>query len=249
MHETVSRRGSALLGTLGFWMAGSAATNAVDKDPVQVYFGLGSYWPVQYNVTRWSIQINKAAAGAYPDGAFSPALAGYAGGQGKDGDGKVCYTTMNGLPYDQLGYAEVVGLEIPSGALEDMARRYFDRAVMPRGPGPKDGVSGADFQVKSGGGAYRSVIGLSGGVSSPLFPAIERANAGRLKLLPGTGGEPDTLDQGMVYVYDANKFPFNLAEMSNQYHDDVSTRYSAGYKGIKEKMKEAGIVRTNGCAE
>ncbi|CAE8630413.1 unnamed protein product [Polarella glacialis] len=251
VHEVVSRRGSAILGAFGLWMPGSENANAVSNQyRVAVYFGQGSFWAVQYNVTLWSIRINKAAGpGVYPEGSFSPALAGYAGGKGKDSDGHICASSMSGKPYDQLGYSEVVGLELPAAALEEMARRYFDLAMMPRRPGPKDGLSGADFQVKSGGTAYRSVIGLPGGVNSQFFSAIERANAGRLKLLPGTGGEPDTLNLGVVYIYDADAFPFNLAEMNNQFHDDVSLRYSAGYKGIKEKMKQAGKIMPTGCAE
>lgn len=246
-HETISRRGSALLGAVVPLMSGSAGAEEAATDSVAVYFGQGSFWPVQHNVTLWSLRISKA--GGYSEGAFSPALAGYAGGKGKDNDGKICYTTLNGLPYDKMGYAEVVGLEMPAGAIEEMSRRYFDEAILPRRPGPKDGLSGADFQIKSGGSAYRSVMGLPGGMSSDLLPAVERGNAGRLKLVEGTGEDPDTLNEGIVYVYDTKEFPFTLAELSQQYHDDMSQVFSGGYKGLKGKMQKAGVIKSTGCAE
>lgn len=246
----LSRRSWAAAAALGWLDPRPAAAEDMQVTDsggkVTVYFGHGNFWRTQHEVTLWSLRVSKA--GQYPEGSFSPALAGYAGGRGTDSDGKVCYSTMNGLPYDKMGYSEVVGLDVPSAAMEDMARRFFDDvAAGPRGPGPKDGISSSG--VVSGGNAYRDLIGLPGGTASADFPAIEKANAGRLKLVPGQGGDPDTLNQGVVYIYDTAQFPFNRAEMNNQYHDDVSTPFSAGYKKLKKRFQDAGVVAPTGCAE
>jgi len=246
----LSRRSWAAAAAFGWLDARPAAaegTQVTDNGgKVAVYFGHGNFWRAQHEVTLWSLRVSKA--GQYPEGSFSPALAGYAGARGTDDDGRICYSTMNGLPYDKMGYSEVVALDVPSVAMEDMARRFFDDvAAGPRGPGPKDGISSSG--VVSGGNAYRDLIGLPGGTSSADFPAIERANAGRLKLVPGQGGDPDTLNQGVVYIYDTAQFPFNRAEMYHQYHDDVSKPFSAGYKGLKKKFQQAGVIGPTGCAE
>ena len=59
------------------------------------------------------------------------------------------------------------------------------------------------------GGEYRSLIGLPGGMSHSMYPAVEAAaNAKGMKLELGKGNDPDTLGKKMVYVYDTKDFPF-----------------------------------------
>ena len=53
------------------------------------------------------------------------------------------------------------------------------------------------------GSEYRSTIGIPGGVSSDIFPSIEKALAKsgkQLKLLEGKGNDPDTLNEKVVWV-------------------------------------------------
>jgi len=233
-----SRRGALCL-TLGLLLpclGGGGPAKAIEK--VKVYFGQGCFWHVQHELTMRSLKINKEAKGVYPEGSFSPALTGYAGGRLKNDDGTVCYNSYTGKAYDDLGHAEVVGLELPMDAVEQLAKLYFDEAN--DGPGRHD--------PQDTGSAYRSVIGLPGGVKSPAFAAVERANAGRLKLLPGKGGDPDTLGAGTVYIYDTSEFPFYPAELYHQYHDDMTEVYSRGYHGLKGTLQKAGVISKKvGC--
>ena len=53
------------------------------------------------------------------------------------------------------------------------------------------------------GSEYRSTIGIPGGISSDIFPSIEKALAKsgkQLKLLEGKGNDPDTLNKKVVWV-------------------------------------------------
>lgn len=241
------RRAAALLPLLGIavWAssrnaAATEAAAAVDQ-PVLVYFGQGCFWHVQHELTTRSLKLYKEAPkGLYAEGAFSPAVAGYAGGRVETNDKRVCYPNWQGAPtYDRLGHTEVVGMKLPPAGLESMSRLYFDEAASGRGRHDPDDA----------GPAYRSAIGLPGGMDSLLFPAIERANAGRLKLLAGQGGDEDTLDRGEVYIYDSVNFPFYPGELYHQFHDDMSERYSGGYKALKDKLKRAGMISATGCPE
>lgn len=95
------------------------------------------------------------------------ALAGYAGGLKTDSDpvvksnkDRVCYhNPLMQADYGQLGHAEVVGLKIPSNKYKEFAKEYiklFDK----KGDRPDKGDRGAE---------YRSLVGLPGGVKSPLM--------------------------------------------------------------------------------
>lgn len=68
------------------------------------------------------------------------------------------------------------------------------------------------------GGEYRSLIGLPGGKSHPVYPGLEAAaeRAG-FQLVPGEGSDPDTLRKQIVYVYDTAQFPFYPGEVYHQY--------------------------------
>lgn len=235
-------------------MPGLVARGARAVDTVKAYFGQGCFWHVQHELTLRSLRISREAQGAFPEGSFSPAIAGYAGGLGKNPSGQVCYNAYEGKSYDDLGHAEVVALELPSAALEGMARLYFDEAskgpILPGGflySGSPEAVAGR-HDPQDMGSAYRSVIGLPGGLASPAGKAVERANAGRFQLLPGQGGDPDTLGRGVVYVYDTAEFPFFPGELYHQYHDDMSETYSKGYHGLKDTLQKAGVIsKRPGC--
>lgn len=73
------------------------------------------------------------------------------------------------------------------------------------------------------GGEYRSLLGLPGGLSHPLYPQIENAavEAG-FKLRPGKGNDPDTLGQQIVYIMDSNEYPFHQAEVYHQVSHTIS---------------------------
>jgi hypothetical protein len=72
------------------------------------------------------------------------------------------------------------------------------------------------------GGEYRHMVGLPGGINSPLFNHLEMANnmsGMKMSLIEGKGDEGDNLGKRSIYVYDSNKFPFHQAEVYHQFHD------------------------------
>lgn len=78
------------------------------------------------------------------------------------------------------------------------------------------------------GSEYRSLIGLPGGMSHPMYPQVEEAGIAKgFTLEAGKGNDPDTFGKRLVYVYDSNKFPFYQAEVYHQ----VSARL-VGQNGI-----------------
>merc|ERR1712048_857452 len=92
------------------------------------------------------------------------ALAGYAGGtRVGDGDALVCYhNRQNVAVYGDLGHAEVVGMTIPRSAYADFAGVLI--GILDRnGDRPDKGDRGLE---------YRSLVGLPGGVESPMYETL-----------------------------------------------------------------------------
>jgi len=83
------------------------------------------------------------------------------------------------------------------------------------------------------GGEYRSVIGLPGGMTSPLLSQV-RAKAGKTKLVAGRGDDGDTLGTGTVLVYDTAQFPAHVAEKYHQFHDDMLDKYGNQYHSLRQ---------------
>ena len=126
----------------------------------------------------------------------------------------VCYHNWQGVAdYGRLGHSEVVGMNIPVSSFKDFADEYF--SLLPNGERTDRGDRG---------GEYRTLIGLEGGVKSPLYPQLERAAKGIVVLKEGQGNEDDNYGERMVYVYDSNKFPFHRAEVYQQFHDGFMPR-------------------------
>ena len=73
---------------------------------------------------------------------------------------------------------------------------------------------------------YRSIVGIPGGVAGPLFAVLAAHNKHNMTLTQGYGGEvTDSMDEGVVYVYDTLHFPFYRAQQFHQYHtNDVLGR-------------------------
>jgi hypothetical protein len=112
---------------------------------------------------------------------------------------QVCYHNMqNFADYGKLGHAEAVQLEIPESELPSFCQKYFELF----------GTRGYRHDPQDRGGEYRSVLGLPGGVDSPMFSVVEEAAAkspGGMRLAKGRGDEPDTIGDKLVLVYDSNK--------------------------------------------
>jgi hypothetical protein len=64
-----------------------------------------------------------------------------------------------------------------------------------------------------------SLVGIPGGVNSPLFSELSSAASEKgIKLVPGKGSDSDTLRTRTVWVMDSNLFPFQQGEIYHQYH-------------------------------
>lgn len=202
---------------------------AVAKE-VDVYFGSGNFYRLQHEfVLKEALALDRRAGDI-------TSVAGYAGGTRVGELDRICFSSFGGSPdYKQLGQAQVVRVTLPDDAIPDFARIYFDEL-----PNRKS------FEQ---GGHYRAAIGLRGGVKSPVFPLIERANNGRLKLVAGEGDEPDTYGGDTVYVYDSKKFPFRPAEVVNQFENDPPDVYTSDYRGLRDVLKGIGYIFTTGCPE
>ena len=134
--------------------------------------------------------------------------AGYAGGTKMATQGKynnlVCYHNSNGIKdYGVLGHAEAVGMDIPSEI-------YFDFANVYIGLFDKNGDRPDKADV---GPEYRHIVGLPGGMSSPLMQDLKEAANGLVSFKEGKGDDPDNLYKKLVYVYDTKSFPFHMAEV------------------------------------
>ncbi|OLP82552.1 T-complex protein 1 subunit gamma [Symbiodinium microadriaticum] len=171
---------------------------------VQVYFGCGCFWHMQHEFV--SEEMTKLCR---KDGNLTSRVA-YAGGTKVGEGGLVCYHNSEGkADYGQLGHAEVVVMTVPEADFESFAGRFFEACP-----------AGARRDVQDMGGEYRSVIGLPGGMTSPLLSQV-RAKAGKTKLVAGRGDDGDTLGTGTVLVYDTAQFPAHVAEKYHQFHDDM----------------------------
>jgi len=219
----------------------SNATSAMptSSDEVSVYFGQGCFWHVQKEfLDKERTELGRSAGSL-------TALTGYAGGV--PSKSPVCYHNYSKIPdYAELGYAEVVGMQIPSNFVGDFARFHLDSIS-------KDAEEKPLYNTGSHSGPFRNVLGLPGGMASPLYPAVEAANAGRLKLVSGKAFVQGKLEEGgndgdekTVYVYDTRSFPFKPAEMYHQYFELDNT---LEYRGLKTKMLAEKRIFDTGCPE
>jgi len=217
---------------------------------VDVHLGNGCFWERQ-----WAYYVVETD----PDGPFRrapenvTALVGYGGGDAPP-DAPVCYATgHDGRDHGALGYAETVRVSLDAGAAEAqlaaLARDFFASFTGPAGartrPDPGDA-----------GPAYRSVFGLPGGASSPLYAVFAEENAFGMDLRVGgaCGAGCGAPGENVVYVYDTDVSPFRVAEAYHQFHCDFS--HSSGmpyppsyWRDLYGYMKEAGKVVEMGCPE
>lgn len=189
-----------------------------------VYFGDGCFWHTQYDV-----YVLERAPPFGRSATNVTARTGYGGGYGSGQDGLVCYDYEGtpGTNYCALHYAESVQIALdpaPEAAAAQFAllvTKYFaesfdfDNGVWTR----KDPMDA--------GPQYRNMIGIPGGVNGSLYAAVVKANIHKMPLLVGgaKGETGDSVDEGVVYVYNSIEFPFYRAEQYHQFHtNDVLGR-------------------------
>ncbi|CAB9497548.1 expressed unknown protein [Seminavis robusta] len=237
-----------LLGALMALDVPAAAASSSSSPVVEsIYIGCGCFWHLQHSVAMFERdQLGRK-------GGQLTAKTGYAGGLATTKmntdtassieDGRVCYHNPEGIAdYGQLGYAEVVGVQVPTDRMLDMIQVYFDNFDA----NTKDRRDPMDL-----GSEYRSILGLPGGIQHPQYASIKRAakRAG-FRLQTGKGRDPDTLGTQLVYVYDTLEFPFHQAEIYHQFHNDFqSLPYGPQYNNLASRAFEDGRLQTTGCPD
>lgn len=247
-------------------VASSASSAATPSYPT-VYFGNGCFWGRQHDF----VEAETKQLGRKPEELTS--VTGYAGGaRGAAPDGRVCYYyASDSSVYERRGHAEVVrvGLAPPGSsnatpedeerAMRAFAKVYFSQFV-PRKA--RDGRLQALRQdPQDAGPGYRNVVGLPGGIRSPLFKVLEEEKGKSplgpaITLVEGRGndfrdGRPSEDDEvGKVFVYDSVSLPFFAAERWHQFHNGLGKSFDKTYrKGYKRAAEQAGAFGDTGCPE
>lgn len=201
-----------------------------------VYFGVGCFWHIMHEF----VETERKLLGRKDDQLTS--LAGYAGGLKADKEGRVCYHNMQGVAdYGKLGHGEVVGMTIPESSIGDFAKEYFSLFT----------AAGERVDPGDRGGEYRSLLGLPGGSSHPMYSQVEAAATAKgMRLELGKGNDPDTLGKKLVYVMDTKQFPFYQGEVYHQYHNDFqSPAYGKQYNNLATVGFEEGRIKSTGCPD
>lgn len=211
------------------------ADDNTDKQ-TNVYFGVGCFWHIQHEFVEAERKLLNRGDSQLTS------LAGYAGGLKADNEGRVCYHNFSSVAdYGKLGHGEVVGMTIPESSIGDFAKEYFSLFT----------AAGERVDPMDRGAEYRSLLGLPGGTSHPMYSEVEAAATAKgMKLAPGKGNDPDTLGKKLVYVMDSTKFPFYQGEVYHQFHNDFqSPAYGKKYNSLANLAYEDGRVKGTGCPD
>mgnify|MGYP003968082049 CR=1 FL=1 len=107
------------------------------------------------------------------------------------------------------------------------------------------------------GAGYRNMIGVPGGMNSPLMKVIEEENVNGMKLVRGDGNKMSGKDASeddvfnAVWIYDSAALPFYRAEVYHQFHDGLGYKFPESYTvGLKRAAEKAGAIgKVPGCPE
>ena len=104
------------------------------------------------------------------------------------------------------------------------------------------------------GAGYRNMIGVPGGMDSPLMKIIEEENVNGMRLLAGEGNKPNQKPSeddvfNAVWIYDSSQLPFYPAEVYHQFHDgfNLDENYPASYNRLARELVATGGVVDSGC--
>lgn len=219
--------------------------------PETVYFGNGCFWGRQ----KAYVDTEKAM-GRAPSQITS--VVGYAGGPQTGPDGKVCYYYADPRTvYERLGHAEVVKVDIAATEPTDVKREFKTFAETYFNTFRKTPFGMQRLDPQDAGPGYRNVVGLPGGVNSPLFQVLKDANVNGMELRPGQGNrfegwnkatEDDLLN--VVWVVDSNALPFHQAEVYHQFHNGIGAAFPREYtQTLKDELAKEGRIAPTGCPE
>ena len=203
-----------------------------------MYFASGCFWGRQHDLAEFERRT------LHRTDSQVTAIGGYAGSA--DSALPVCYYNPNDVGvYSKLGHAEAVAIRLPAteAAVEAAARVYFSSFVR-----IDNNNTYAREDVFDQGSGYRAFIALPGGLSSPLMPAVRRANVHSMGLVQGSGSDPDTFGTGQVYVLDADEYAFHQAELCLQFHNNQTGVYPPSYHKLREALLASGRLKNGtGC--
>ena len=97
------------------------------------------------------------------------------------------------------------------------------------------------------------MIGVPGGMDSPLMKIIEEENVNGMRLLAGEGNRPNQKPSeddvfNAVWIYDSDRLPFYPAEVYHQFHDGLGYRFPEEYTvELKKTPCAGGSSRTRGA--
>ncbi|KAK3242783.1 hypothetical protein CYMTET_47544 [Cymbomonas tetramitiformis] len=181
-----------------------ARETALHEGDTLVYFGNGCFWERQYAMANiemgCSLEYKTPACNRpfHREPAQVSSVVGYAGGKRHSRTGEICYhhtgDSIDGTQYEELGYGEAVQVRLDANATATqyaaLLQDYFSSFK-------KDG-SRPDPMDR--GGAYRSFLGIPGGLEGELYPLIlnsSRAFGSQMTLAKGSGNEVDVKGQDL----------------------------------------------------
>jgi len=214
-----------------------------------VYFGDGCFWHTQYDfyLVELDAPFNRNVTTV-------TSRTGYGGGTGNGPDTHmVCYSvgpdwstpsppgTYYGYPTG-LGYSESTQIVLDKDTA--MAQAQFKALVVKYFKAFVPGPDGWDRQDPGDAGRdYRNIVGIPGGANGPLYKIFIQNNVHNMSIKVGDGGlKDDSIDEGVVYVYDTVDFPFYRASTWHQFHtNDVLGRYVP--PSYTQDAKNAALAR------
>lgn len=220
--------------------------------PETVYFGNGCFWGRQKSF----VDAEKALGRVKPEEISS--VVGYAGGKKAGPGNRVCYYYSDrDTVYESLGHAEVVQVNLSKAASNERAKQEFKSfadAYFTQFRKTRFGMLRLDPQ--DAGPGYRNVVGIPGGVKSPLFEVLKEANVNNMELREGSGNEynfgrasEDDLFN-VVWVVDSTKLPFYRAERYHQFHSGIGEPFPREYtQELKAEVAATGRIDPTGCVE
>ncbi|KAL3919882.1 MAG: hypothetical protein SGILL_003529 [Bacillariaceae sp.] len=215
--------------------AHAAETTSSSNELVDVYFGCGCFWHVQFCLC----EAERNILGRSDEQLTS--RAGYAGGNLGMKDGKVCYHNIAQVSdYGKLGHAEVVSMKIPKDKFSEFAVEYcklFRNGMRPDQAGDR-------------GLEYRNLVGFPGGSKSDLAMKLveaSKATGDQLDFAVGKGGDATSKGKDgdiprLVWIMDSDAYPSYVAEAYHQFHDGFNwgEDYPASYNNLAKKFEKYG---------
>jgi len=220
------------------------------NDAIYVTLGNGCFWERQYAYTH--VEMEKF----HRKRSQVSAVVGYTGAMQAGPHGEVCYHSSSPVDYSTLGFFETVQVKVDNVHKEAqftaLAKDFFSSFSWDAN---RKGMRRPDdWSTFSGdhGKAYRSGIGIPGGIKGSLYKIIKQENAKLdhpMKLVAGVGQDPDVFNT--VYIMDSDKFKFFVGEAYHQFHSNFfGPSYEAPYLAMNAAFRKTKhIAHSPGCSD